>query len=121
MTLNFCFRNMATSSKDTHDKNQEYAMRHNRNKRAIYGGSSHMLLKPKFTHINMVVNPWIIDKINKLNVPDKIKKILIEFLEMQDELNTSSGSSKNFKVPYKKILEKYADDEEVKRFSADYE
>ena len=61
------------------------------------------------------INPLILNKIESLDVPDKIKMILNEILEIEDRLeikNEKRGAVQSIS----KILEKYADDNDVKEF-----
>ena len=62
----------------------------------------------------MPINPLIRDKIKHLDVPDKIKMMLNEVLEMEDRLEIQG--EKRGEPPISKIIEKYADDEDVKEF-----
>lgn len=63
----------------------------------------------------MPTNPLILDKIERLDVPDKIKMILNEILEMEERLELV-GEKRGAVQSISKILEKYADDEDVKEF-----
>ena len=66
------------------------------------------------------INPLILEKIDNLDIPTKIKEILNEALNAEDQMNILH-ETKNFKENIVKILEKFADDEEVRRFCKDYE
>ena len=61
------------------------------------------------------INPLILDKIGRLDVPDKIKVILNEILKMEDRLEAVDDRGGGIQS-ISKILEKYADDEDVKEF-----
>ena len=65
----------------------------------------------------MPINPLILDKISRLDVPEKIKTILGEILEMEDRLEMQ-GEKKNAVLSISKILEKYSEDEDIREFCA---
>lgn len=63
----------------------------------------------------MPVNPLIRNRVGCLNVPDKMKTILNEILDVESRLEIHDD--KREAVPsISKILEKYADEEDVKEF-----
>ena len=68
----------------------------------------------------MPINPLISNKIKNDDLPKKIKTILNEVLDMEDEMEIE-GQQKDFKLSLKKILAKYADDKEIKDFCENYE
>ncbi len=63
----------------------------------------------------LTINPLILDKIDSLDVPDKIKMILKEILEMEDRLEIHD-EKRGAVSSISKILEKYADEGDVKEF-----
>ena len=68
----------------------------------------------------MPINPYITDKIKNDNQPEKIKQVLNEILKREDEMEIE-GAQKDYKQNIAKILEKYADDDEIKKFCERYE
>ena len=63
----------------------------------------------------MTINPLISAKIQNDEIPSKIKQILNEILNMEIDMD-KQNAQKDFKSNIGKILEKYADDEEVCKF-----
>lgn len=68
----------------------------------------------------MPINPLISNKIKNDEIPDKIKQILSEILNAENEMQ-NHGSKSDYKINIAKILEKYADDQYVKNFCDTYE
>jgi hypothetical protein len=68
----------------------------------------------------MAINPLIIEKIEKLNVPDKIKNLLKLMLETEEQLEIH-GSKKDYFKNYDNILDKFANDKEIIQFSENHE
>ena len=68
----------------------------------------------------MPVNPLISDKIQQDDLPDKIKEILNEILEAEVNMDLQNAK-KDYKTNIAKILERYADDEQVRNFCEKYE
>jgi len=68
----------------------------------------------------MPINPLIIEKIEKLNVPDKIKNLLKRMLETEEQLEIF-GTKKDYFINYDNILDKFANDKEIIQFSENYE
>ena len=67
----------------------------------------------------MPINPLISNKIQNGDMPDKIKKILNEILNAENEMDVQN-TQKDHK-PIDKLLEKYADDEQVRSFCENYD
>lgn len=61
------------------------------------------------------MNPLIVKKINAIDVPDDIKNILHEILNME-EVVQSKGEQRNASNYMSRVLEKYADNEIVVRY-----
>lgn len=68
----------------------------------------------------MPINPLITNKIKNDDLPKKIKAILDDILEKEDEMEIES-QQKDYRPNLKKVLEKYADDKEIKDFCENYE
>ena len=68
----------------------------------------------------MPINPLITNKIKNDDLPKKIKAILNDILEKEDEMEIES-QQKDYRPNLKKVLEKYADDKEIKDFCENYE
>ena len=68
----------------------------------------------------MPINPLINDKINSLDIPEKMKKILLEILESEDEM-VELAQKKNAVNNIRKILENYGDDAEITEFCSQNE
>ena len=68
----------------------------------------------------MPINPLISNKIKNDDLPETIKTVLNEVLDREDEMEIES-QQKDFKSNLKKVLEKYADDKEIKDFCENYE
>ena len=66
------------------------------------------------------INPLISNKIKNDNLPEKIKTVLNEILNMEDEMEIES-QQRGYRSNLKKVLERYADDEEIKDFCENYE
>ncbi len=65
----------------------------------------------------MAINPLIINKIDDLDIPNKMKEILKEVLKIEETMTLLN--EKNYKN-MEKILKKYADDDDVKGFCSKY-
>lgn len=72
------------------------------------------------TMIRMAVNPLIIEKIDKLNVPDKIKNLLKLMLDTEEQLEIH-GTKKDYFKNFDNILDKFAKDEDIIQFGDDFE
>ena len=68
----------------------------------------------------MPINPLISNKIKNDNIPDKIKEVLNEVLSREEDMKAQSAE-KDHRLNISKILEKYADDEQVINFCENYE
>ena len=68
----------------------------------------------------MPINSLITNKIKNDDLPKKIKAILDDILEKEDEMEIES-QQKDYRPNLKKVLEKYADDKEIKNFCEHYE
>ena len=68
----------------------------------------------------MPINPLITDKISSDNLPDKVKKVLNEILRLEEDMEIHDAV-KDYKSNISKILDKYADDEEIRKFCVGYE
>ncbi len=66
------------------------------------------------------INPLISNKIQNGNLPDKIKEILHEILKAEIDMDIQNAK-KDYKSNINKLLEKYADDEQVRNFCENYE
>ena len=68
----------------------------------------------------MVVNPLIIKEVNALDVPDSIKKVLHDILKVEDEIEAGDDRHVDTRS-IKRILERYADNNEVVEFCDKYD
>lgn len=68
----------------------------------------------------MAINPLIIEKIDKLNVPDKIKNLLKLMLDTEEQLEIH-GTKKDYFKNFDNILDKFAKDEDIIQFGDDFE
>lgn len=68
----------------------------------------------------MAVNPLIIEKIDKLDVPDKIKNLLKLMLDTEEQLEIH-GTKKDYFKNFDNILDKFAKDEDIIQFGDDFE
>jgi len=68
----------------------------------------------------MAVNPLIIEKIDKLNVSDKIKNLLKLMLETEEQLEIH-GTKKEYFKNFDNILDKFAKDKDIIQFGDDFE
>lgn len=68
----------------------------------------------------MPINPKILQKVDTLDVPEKLKQIIIDALEAEDELE-ASGTQKQFLKTYDRLLDKFAKDSELIKFSEEYD
>ena len=62
----------------------------------------------------LAINDLILKKIDNLTVPSKMKEILKETLKAEERMRILND--KNYKTNLSKILERYADDDDVKEF-----
>ncbi len=67
----------------------------------------------------LAINEIILKKLDELDIPDKMKNILKEILRIEEEMKIL-GSKRDYKNNMSKILEKYADDEDVMEFCSRY-
>lgn len=67
----------------------------------------------------MPINPKILQKIDLLDVPDKIKQIITLVLETEEELE-ASGTQRQFFKNYDKLLDRFAKDDDLLRFCETY-
>ena len=67
----------------------------------------------------MPINPLISNKIQNGDMPDKIKEILHEILNAENDMDIQN--TKEAYKPISKLIEKYADDEEVRNFCKKYD
>jgi len=68
----------------------------------------------------MAINPLIIEKIEKLNVSDKIKNLLKLMLETEEQLEIH-GTKKDYFKSFDNILDKFAKDKDIIQFGDDFE
>lgn len=68
----------------------------------------------------MPINPKILQKVDTLEVPEKLKQIIIEALEAEEELE-ATGTQKQFLKSYDRLLDKFAKDAELIKFSEEYD
>ena len=68
----------------------------------------------------MTINPLISDKIQNDEIPSKVKQVLNEILNMEINMD-AQNARKDYKSNIGKILEKYADDEEICKFCERYD
>ena len=73
-----------------------------------------MFLKHIFNELFVPINELILKKIDDLTIPSKIKEILKEILKAEEQMRILD--EKPSKVNLSKILQKYADDDDVKEF-----
>ena len=67
----------------------------------------------------MPVNPKIVQKIEGLEAPPKIKQILQNILEVEDA-NEAMETQKQIIKTYDRLLERFSKDEELKKFCDEY-
>ena len=63
----------------------------------------------------MTINPLITDRIKNLSVPDTIKDALLDILKTEKEL-ADLNAKRNFDMAIRKVLELYADRDDVTEF-----
>lgn len=68
----------------------------------------------------MAINRLIIEKIDSLTVPNKIKSLLKLMLETEEQLEIH-GNKKDYFKNYDNILDKFAKDEEIIKFGDSFE
>ena len=64
--------------------------------------------------MSLAINDLILKKIDSLGVPDKMKDVLKEILKAEEQMKILND--KNYKANLSKILQRYADDDEIKEF-----
>ena len=67
----------------------------------------------------MAINDLILKKIDNLTIPNKMKEILKEVLKAEEQMRILND--KNYKTNLSKILQRYADDDDVKEFCSKYD
>lgn len=67
----------------------------------------------------MPINPKIIEKIESLTIPDKVKQFITEALETEDYLEATATQKQSLKS-YDKLLDKFAANEDVIKFCDSY-
>ena len=67
----------------------------------------------------LAINDLILKKIDNLTVPSKMKEILKEILKAEERMKILNDT--NYKINLNKILERYADDDDVKEFCSKYD
>lgn len=68
----------------------------------------------------MTINKLIIEKIDDLDVPDKIKKLLKLMLETEEQLEIH-GNKKDYFKNFDNILDKFCNDQEIIQFGDNFE
>ena len=63
----------------------------------------------------LTINPLITDRIKNLSVPDTIKDALLDVLKTEKEL-ADLNAKRNFDMAINKVLELYADRDDVTEF-----
>ena len=66
----------------------------------------------------MQINDLILRKIDSLDIPDKIKEVLTEILMAEEQMRILND--KNYKANLDKILQRYADCDDVMEFCSTY-
>ena len=67
----------------------------------------------------LAINDLILKKINNLTASDKMKEILQEVLEAEEQMRILND--KNYKSSLGRILERYANEPDVKEFCSKYD
>lgn len=67
----------------------------------------------------MVVNSKIIEKIDSLDISPKIKQLLHNVLEIEDENETMNTQKQVIKI-YDRLLDRFTTDEEIIKFCDGY-
>lgn len=67
----------------------------------------------------MTINDLILNEIDRSAIPDKMKGILKEVLRTEEQMKILND--KNYKTNLSKILQKYADDDDIKEFCSKYD
>lgn len=68
----------------------------------------------------MPINPKILQKVDSLDVPDKIKQIITQVFDTEEELE-ATGTQKQFLKIYDKMLDKFAKEEDLLKFCEEYD
>ena len=68
----------------------------------------------------LTINPLITDRIKNLSVPDTIKDALLDVLKTEKEL-ADLNAKRNFDMAIHKVLESYADRDDVAEFCKRHE
>ena len=69
----------------------------------------------------MPINPLIFKKIDELNVPPEIQKLLKTMIQVEEQIEIQGGNKKDFFKTYDNILDKFAGDEKIIQFVDSYE
>ena len=69
----------------------------------------------------MVINPKILERIDKFDAPDKIKTALKYALNFQDRSELENLPQKSLVQKYEKLIEEIASDKDIIKYCEKYE